>query len=317
MGGERRGDARLVRGEEPAAELDALVGARQRRGPGPPAEPVARLQQRHRRPGRRQLARGRQARESAAEDDRVAVRAAHRRIVSGAVAPGGSHRVCSSSQPHEEAATEDLHERLRRDQPGDGRDAQDVPDDQRRRAARPRSAARTPRTATWSSSTTVEERAALIRRVAELHNEHRQRARRDHRPRDGQADRAGGRRGRVLRGDLRVLRRQRPEAARRRADRPARGRGLGVRAPQLVRPAARDHAVELPLLPGGPVRRPEPGDRQHDPAQARAAVPGVGRGDGGDLPRGRRSRRTRTSTSTRRTSRSSGSSATRASRACR
>ena len=62
--------------------------------------------------------------------------------------------------------------------------------------------------------------------------------------------------------------------------------------------------MELPLLPGGPVRRPEPGDRQHDPAQARAAVPRVGRGDRADLPRGRASRRTPTSTSTRPTTRS-------------
>ena len=107
------------------------------------------------------------------------------------------------------------------------------------------------------------------------------------------------------------------EAAGRRADRAARGRRLGVHPPQLGRPAARDHAVELPLLPGGALRRPEPGDRQHDPAQARAAVPGVGRGDGGDLPRRPASRRTPTSTSTRPTSRSSGSSPTRACRACR
>ena len=39
------------------------------------------------------------------------------------------------------------------------------------------------------------------------------------------------------------------------------------------RGAAGHHAVELPLLPGGPVRRPEPDDRQHDRAQARAASP--------------------------------------------
>ena len=143
------------------------------------------------------------------------------------------------------------------------------------------------------------------------------RARGDHRARDGQADRAGARRGRLQRGDLPVLRRQRGGAAGRRADRAARRRGLGVHPAQLGRAPARDHAVELPLLPGGPLRRPEPGDRQHDPPQARAAVPGVGRGDGADLPRGGRARRTRTSTSTRPTSRSSGSSATRACRACR
>ena len=94
------------------------------------------------------------------------------------------------------------------------------------------------------------------------------------------------------------------EADGRRADRAARGRRLGVHPPQLARRAAGDHAVELPLLPGGPVRRTQPGDRQHDPAQARAAVPGVGRGDGADLPRGRVPRRTPTSTSTRPTTRS-------------
>ena len=57
------------------------------------------------------------------------------------------------------------------------------------------------------------------------------------------------------------------------------GEGTAVDPPQPLRRPARDHALELPLLPGGPVRRPEPGDRQHDPAQARAAVPGIGRGD--------------------------------------
>ena len=70
-------------------------------------------------------------------------------------------------------------------------------------------------------------------------------------------------------------------------DRAARRRRLGDHPPQPLRRPARDHAVELPLLPGGALRRPEPGDRQHDPAQARAAVPGVGRGDAGDLHRGR------------------------------
>ena len=52
---------------------------------------------------------------------------------------------------------------------------------------------------TWSKSTTVEERAALIRRVGELHVERRAGARRDHRARDGQAHRAGARRGRLRR----------------------------------------------------------------------------------------------------------------------
>ena len=47
----------------------------------------------------------------------------------------------------------------------------------------------------WSSSTTVAERAALIRRVGELHEEQQPAAGRDHRARDGQANRACARRG--------------------------------------------------------------------------------------------------------------------------
>ncbi len=138
----------------------------------------------------------------------------------------------------------------------------------------------------WMPTTTVAERARADPQGRGAAHGQAPGAGRDHRPRDGQADRAGARRGRLLRGDLRVLRRQRREAARRRADRPAGGRRLGADPPQLVRRAARDHAVELPVLPGGAVRRTQPGDRQHDPAQARAAVPGVGGGDGADLPRG-------------------------------
>ena len=116
-------------------------------------------------------------------------------------------------------------------------------------------------------------------------------ARRDHRARDGQADRAGPRRGRLLRRHLRLLRRQRRGVPRGRADRAAGGR-RHRRGPQDVGgPAARDHALELPLLPGGPLRRPEPGRRQHDPAQAGAPVPRVGRGDPDDVRRRRLPRR--------------------------
>ena len=61
--------------------------------------------------------------------------------------------------------------------------------------------------------------------------------------------------------------------------------GGGGAGPQGAhRPAARHHAVELPVLPGGPVRGPEPHGRQYDHSQARAAVPGVGAGHGADLP---------------------------------
>ena len=140
----------------------------------------------------------------------------------------------------------------------------------------------------WGRDTSVEERAKVIARVAELYTERRQELAEIITREMGKPIEQAARRGRLQRRDLPVLRRQRGEAARRRADRPARRRGLGVHPPQPGRPAAGDHAVELPLLPGGALRRPEPGDRQHDPAQARAAVPGVGRRDGGDLPRRRR-----------------------------
>ena len=112
-------------------------------------------------------------------------------------------------------------------------------------------------------------------------------ARRDHRPRDGQADRAGARRDRLLRRHLRLLRRQRPGPAEGRADQAAGRRGLGDHPPQLDGRDPRDHAVELPDLPGGAVRRAEPGDRQRGAAEARAAVPGDGRGAAADLPRRR------------------------------
>ena len=136
----------------------------------------------------------------------------------------------------------------------------------------------------WSATTTVEDRAALVRRVGELHAEQRDRlaeiiVREMGKPVEqalGELD--------FTRRDLRVLRRQRAQAAGRRADRAARRRRLGVHPPQPLRRPARDHAVELPLLPGGALRGPEPVHRQHDPAQARAAVPRVGRGDGADLP---------------------------------
>ena len=62
----------------------------------------------------------------------------------------------------------------------------------------------------------------------------------------------------------------------------------------------------LPVLPGRAVRGTKPDHRQHDPAEARASVPAVGRGDGADLCRRRIPPRAPTRTSTRRTSRSSG-----------
>ncbi len=77
------------------------------------------------------------------------------------------------------------------------------------------------------------------------------------------------------------------------------------------------HAVELPVLPGRALRGAEPRDRQHDPAQARLAVPRVGGRDRADATATPASRRARTSTSTRPTSRRRPSSPTRACRASR
>ena len=182
--------------------------------------------------------------------------------------------------------SENVHERLRRGEPGHRRDRQGVPDDLRRRPARgdrPRGCS-APRVERLHDGGGARGARAPHRRAA---RRAARAARRHHRARDGQAGRAGAGRARLLRRDLRVLRRQRAQAAGRRADRPARRRRLGAHPPQLPGRPAGDHAVELPLLPGGALRGPEPGDRQHDPAQARAPVPGVGRGDGAALPRGR------------------------------
>ena len=78
----------------------------------------------------------------------------------------------------------------------------------------------------------------------------------------------GGRRGGVLRRHLRLLRDRGPDARRRPADQDVLG-WQGRRAEAADRPAARDHAVELPLLPDRPVRGAEPDAGQHDHPQAR------------------------------------------------
>ena len=60
---------------------------------------------------------------------------------------------------------------------------------------------------------------------------------------------------------LPLLRRPGPDPARRRAARRPRHGGQRLVRKSADRPAARDHAVELPVLPGRPVRRPEPDGR--------------------------------------------------------
>ena len=53
----------------------------------------------------------------------------------------------------------------------------------------------------------------------------------------------------------------------------------------------RRHAVELPLLPGGPLRGAQPDRRQHDGPQARRELPDLGAGDRRDHARRGRARR--------------------------
>ena len=158
----------------------------------------------------------------------------------------------------------------------------------------------------WSAQTSVEDRAKLVGRVGELHAEQRERL----------ADIIVREMGKPVEQALAELdfcaaiyEYYADNAAKLLADEPIElldGEGSALHPPQPLRRPARDHAVELPLLPGGALRGPEPGDRQHDPAQARAPVPGVGRGDRRSSTSRPASRRARTSTSTRRTSRSSG-----------
>ena len=116
----------------------------------------------------------------------------------------------------------------------------------------------------WSKQSTVAQRADLIRKVGELHTERREELAEIIAPRDGQADRAGGRRGRLQRRDLRVLRRQRREVPGRRADRAARRRRQRRRS--SAAPSACCSGImpwNYPYYQVAAIRRTEPDDRQH------------------------------------------------------
>ena len=65
------------------------------------------------------------------------------------------------------------------------------------------------------------------------------------------------------------------------------GAGKADRAHRADRRAARDHALELPLLPGGAVRRTESVAGQHHPAQACRELPTAGAASGRTAGRGR------------------------------
>ena len=139
----------------------------------------------------------------------------------------------------------------------------------------------------WSSSTTVEERAALIRRVAELHNEHRQRlgeiiVREMGKP----IEQAVG----EVEFCVAIYEFYADNGPKLLADEPI--DLLDGEGSAFVRRSS--FGLLLGIMPWNypyyQVARfagPNLVDRQHDPAQARAAVPGVGRGDRADLPRRR------------------------------
>ena len=132
---------------------------------------------------------------------------------------------------------------------------------------------------TWGQATSVEERAELVRRVGQLHKEQSKRlgeiiVREMGKPISdamGEVSFCNAIYGYYADNAEALLADEPLDAPRRRR--------IGAPAPQLAGRAARDHAVELPVLPGGAVRRAEPDHREHDPAQARAAVPRVGRRD--------------------------------------
>ena len=135
----------------------------------------------------------------------------------------------------------------------------------------------------WALKTSVAERAAMVRKVAELHSERR----------EALAEIAVREMGKPMEQALGEVdfcadiygyyADNAEELPRRRADLAAGGRRHGPDPPDVGRPAPGDHALELPLLPGGPLRRAEPRRRQHDPAQAGAPVPRVGGGDPDDV----------------------------------
>ena len=137
---------------------------------------------------------------------------------------------------------------------------------------------------TWSRTTSVADRAALISRVADLHVERQ----------DTLAEIIAREMGKPL-GDAAgevafsaaIYQFYADDAAEFLADEPitlmgGEGSAIVVEGP---RRASRNHAVELPLLPGRSVRRPESHHRQPGAAQARSAMPRVGGCHRADLPR--------------------------------
>ena len=164
----------------------------------------------------------------------------------------------------------------------------------------------------WSRGSTVAERAALIRKVAELHTERKEElAKIIQREMGKPLDQSEG----EVDFSAAIYEYYADNAEKFLADEPIelrRGRGLRADPAQLGRRAAGHHAVELPLLPGGPVRGAQPGAGQHHRAQARPAMPRVGCRDCSRSSPTPATPRAPTSTSTPPTSRSPTSSPTHA-----
>ena len=152
------------------------------------------------------------------------------------------------------------------------------------RTSTPRSPRRTPSIASGSRRGSPEERAALVRKVAELHRERR----------DELASIIVREMGKPLAAALGevdfaadITEYYADNWDKITGDTPidilAEGTAV-IRRSALGR-APRRHAVELPVLPGGPVRGAQHRARQPDPAEARVAVPRVIGRDRGDVPR--------------------------------
>ena len=158
--------------------------------------------------------------------------------------------------------------------------------------------------AEWAASSAVEDRVALIRRVGEIYSERR----------DELAEIIVREMGKPMRrrsarssSSAAIYRYYADNGPTLLADEPIEllaGAGTAVVRKQLVGLLLGIMPWNYPVLPGGAVRRAQPDDRQHDPAQARPAVPRVGAGDGADLRRRRAAPRAPTSTSSPPTSRS-------------
>ena len=187
--------------------------------------------------------------------------------------------------------------------PATGETVKEYPETQRRGALWAIAAA-TDAHRKWGKKTSVPERAALVKRVAELHpsaarRSPARRCREMGKPMDdalGEVDFSADIYGYYADHAEEFL-----------ADEPIAlldGEGSAVVRRATARRDPRDHAVELPGVPGRPASPAEPDGREHGRAQARATVPRLRARRPRRSSRTPDSRRAPTPTSMRRTSRS-------------